>query len=65
MDMKCPICFGKIFDVGDGYECKNCNYFLGYDELDEYDSDEFNIEEYEVYYDEENDFIDIEAIIKE
>ncbi|MDF2877295.1 MAG: hypothetical protein K0S30_391 [Clostridia bacterium] len=47
--MQCAICFGKLIDVGDGYECKECGYFLEYDEIDEYDYEECDIEEYDDY----------------
>jgi tRNA(Ile2) C34 agmatinyltransferase TiaS len=47
--MQCAICFGKLIDVGDGYECKECGYFLEYDEIDEYDYEEYDIEEYDDY----------------
>jgi tRNA(Ile2) C34 agmatinyltransferase TiaS len=62
MDMKCPICFGKLLDVGDGYECKECGYFLEYDEIDEYDCEEYDVEEYEEYYIDDDDFCDLKDI---
>ena len=48
--MKCPICFESLIDVGDGYECKGCSYFLEYDELDVYDEEDDGEDEYSQKY---------------
>lgn len=29
--MKCPTCEGKLADVGMGYKCGKCSYFIGYE----------------------------------
>ncbi len=53
--MKCAMCLGRLIDVGDGYECRECGYFLEYDEIDEYEDGYEVFEEYYGEYDEKYD----------